>query len=63
LVEGFLVDLKFEKGTIYLVDNDNRLDTLSESLTEHGFCLHTNTLNAIDDDEGTICNTESRSDF
>ena len=63
LVEGFLVDLEFEKGTVDLVDDNNRLDTLGKCLTEHGFCLYANTLNAVDDDEGTVRNTESSSDF
>jgi hypothetical protein len=63
LVEGFLVDLKFEKGAIDLVDDDNRLDTLSKGLSQHGFCLHADTLDAIDDNKGTISYTESSSDF
>ena len=63
LVEGFFVDLEFEKGTVDLVDDNNRLDTLGKGLTEHGFCLYANTLNAIYYDEGTVCNTESSSDF
>jgi hypothetical protein len=63
LIEGFLVDLEFEKSAIDLVDDNNRLDTLGEGLAEHSFCLHANTLNTIDDNEGTVRNTESSSDF
>jgi len=55
--------LEFEKGAVNLVDDNNRLDTFGEGLTEHGFCLYANTLNAVDDDEGTVRNTESSSDF
>ena len=50
---------KLEKSTIDLVDDNNRLDTLTKSLTEHSLGLHTHTFDGIDDNESTISDTES----
>ena len=63
LVEGLLVDLEFEEGTIDLVDDNDRLDALGESLTKDSFCLDANTFHAIDDDKGTISDTEGGGNF
>jgi hypothetical protein len=63
LVQILLGDLKFEERTIDLVDDDNRLDTLTKSLAEHGLGLDADTFNGIDDDESTVGNTESSSDL
>lgn len=59
LVKILLLDLELEKSTINLVDDDNRLDTLTKSLTEDGLGLDADTLNGVDDDESTISDTES----
>ena len=56
-------DLEFEDTSVNLVDEENGLDLLSESLSEHGFGLDANSFDVIDDDEGTISNSESSSDF
>jgi len=58
LVHGFTIDLELEDTTIDLVDEENGLNLLTESLTEHGLGLDANTFDVIDDDEGTIGNTE-----
>lgn len=62
-VKGLLVKLELEKGTIDLVDNQDGLDTLSKGLAKHSLSLHRDTFNGVDDDESTISNTESSSDF
>jgi hypothetical protein len=63
LVHGFTVVLKFEDGSVDLVDDEDGLDLLLHGLSKHGFGLHANTFNAIDDDEGTIGNSKSSSNF
>ena len=63
LVSFFGVELEFEDGTIDLVDEDDGADTFGEGLTEDSFGLDADTFDAIDDDEGTISDTEGSSDF
>ena len=63
LVEILLGDLKLEESTVDLVDNDNRLNALTESLTQDSLGLDADTLDSVDDDKGTISDTESSSDF
>jgi hypothetical protein len=63
LVQILLAELELEKSTIDLVDDDNGLDTLTESLAEHSLGLDAHTFDGVDDNEGTIGNTESSSDF
>lgn len=63
LEQVLLGKLEFEKSTIDLVDDDNRLDTLTKSLSEDSLGLHAHTFNGVDDNEGTIGDTESSSDF
>ena len=63
LVQVLLGDLELEKSTIDLVDDDNGLDALTESLTKDSLGLDAHTLDGVDDDESTIGNTESSSDF
>jgi hypothetical protein len=58
LVEVLLLDLEFEKSTVDLVDDDDGLDSLTESLSEYGFGLNANTIDGVDDDEGSIGDTE-----
>ena len=59
LVQLLGFDLKLEQGTVYLVDDDDGFDTFGKSLSEHSLCLDTDTLNAVDDDQSTISDTES----
>lgn len=63
LVEILLGDLKLEKSTVDLVDDNNGLNTLTESLTQNSLGLNANTLDSVDDDESTVSDTEGSSDF
>lgn len=59
LVSLFGVHLELKEGTVKLVDHEDGLDALSHSLAEHGLGLHTDTLDTVNNDEGTISDTES----
>jgi hypothetical protein len=63
LVKILLGDLELEERTIDLVDDDDGLDALTESLAKHGLGLDAHTLDGVDDDESTIGDTESSSDL
>lgn len=63
LVKVLLGDLELEESTVDLVDDNNRLDALTESLAKHSLGLDADTLNGVDDDESTIGDTESSSDL
>ncbi|GKT92871.1 elongation factor 2 [Colletotrichum tofieldiae] len=63
LVEVLLGDLELEKSTVNLVDDDDGLDALTESLTQDSLGLDAHTLDGVNDDESTIGDTESGSDF
>jgi len=63
LVQILLGNLKLEKSTVDLVDNDDGFDTLTESLTQDSLGLDAHTLNGVDDDESTVSDTEGSSDL
>jgi hypothetical protein len=63
LVQILLGELELEKSAVHLVDDNNRLNALTKSLTKHGLGLDADTLNGVDDDERTVGNTESSSDL
>jgi hypothetical protein len=63
LVQVLLGELQLEKSAIDLVDDDNGLDTLTESLSQHSLGLHTHTFDGVDDDEGAIGDTQRSGDF
>ena len=63
LVKILLGDLKLEKSTVDLVDDNNGLNTLTKSLTQDSLGLDTDTLDGIDNDKSTISDTESSSNF
>lgn len=63
LVEVLLLDLELEEGTVDLVDDDDRLDALTERLTEDGLGLDADTVDGVDDDEGTVSDTEGGRDL
>jgi hypothetical protein len=63
LVQVFLGDLEFQQRTVDLVDDTDRLDTLTKSLTQHSLGLDTHTGNTVDDDQGTVGDTERSSDL
>lgn len=63
LVQVLLGLLKLEKSTVDLVDDKDGLDTLSQGLTQDSLGLHTDTRDTVDDDKGTISDTEGSSDL
>jgi len=63
-LEGlFGFQLEFQEGTIELVDHEHGADTLTEGLTQDGFGLHADGLDAIDDDQSSVSDTEGRGDL
>jgi hypothetical protein len=63
LVQVLLGELQLEEGTVDLVDDDDGLDTLTKSLSQHGLGLHTHTFDGVDDDEGAVGDTQRSGDF
>ena len=63
LIHGLTINLKFEDTSINLVDHENWDDFLTESLSEDGLGLYGSTFDIVDDDKGTISNSEGSSDF
>ena len=63
LVKILLGDLQFEESTIDLVDDDNRLDTFTKSLSQNGLGLHADTFDGVNDNQSAIRNSQGRSDF
>lgn len=63
LVEILLGDLELEKSTVDLVDTQDGLDALGQGLTQDGLGLDTDTGDTVDNDKGTVSDTESGSDF
>ena len=63
LVQILLADLELEKRTIDLVDDDDGLDTLTETLAEDSLGLDARTFDGVNDDKGTVSDTESGSDL
>jgi len=63
LIHGLTINLKFEDTSINLVDHENGDDLLTEGLSEDGLGLDGSTFDIIDDDKGTISNSESSGDF
>merc|ERR1712130_787722 len=63
LVGILSLQLQLEKSAIHLVDHDDGLDALTQSLAQHSLGLDTHSFDAIDDHKGTISDTESGSDL
>ena len=63
LVHGLAIDLEFEDAAIDLVDEQDGLDLLTESLTENSLGLDADTFDVVDDDESAVSDTEGGSDF
>ena len=55
--------MKLEQSSVDLVDDDDGLDTLTKSLSEDSLGLHADTFDCVDDDEGTIGDSESGCDL
>jgi hypothetical protein len=63
LVQVLLGDLELQQRTVDLVDDTDGLDTLTKSLAQHGLGLDTHTRDTVDDDQGTVGDTERSSDL
>jgi hypothetical protein len=63
LIEILLSNLKLQESTINLVDDDDRLDTLTKGLSENGFGLDTDPFDTIDDDKSAISHTKRCGDL
>ena len=63
LIHGLTINLKFEDTSIDLVDHEDWDNFLTESLSEDGLGLYGSTFDIVDDDKGTIGNSEGGSDF
>jgi len=63
LIHGLTINLLFEDTSINLVNNENWDNLLTESLSEDGLGLYGSTFDIVDDDEGTIGNSEGGGDF
>lgn len=55
--------LQLEEAAIKLVDCEHGLDTLSQSLAQHGLGLHRNTFDTVHHDKRTIRNTKGSCNF
>ena len=53
------IQLQLKESTIELVNHEDGTDTLGQSLTQDSLSLNADGLDTIDDDEGTISNTQS----
>jgi len=63
LVHGLTINLELEDTSINLVNEEDGLNLLGESLSEDGLGLDTDTFDVIDDDEGSVSDTEGGGDF
>mmetsp|Transcript_14452 Transcript_14452/g.20088 ORF Transcript_14452/g.20088 Transcript_14452/m.20088 type:complete len:801 (+) Transcript_14452:187-2589(+) len=67
LVEGlvtvFWLILQLKEDTVHLVDHKNGLHTLTKSLTQHSLGLDTDTLDTIDNNQSSVSDTKSSSNF
>ena len=63
LVRFFAIQHEFQKASVELIHRHYRFDTLTQRLSQHGFRLHANAFDAIDDDQGAIGNTQSGGNF
>jgi hypothetical protein len=63
IVHGLSINLELEDTSINLVDHEYWLNLFSECLSQHGLSLDGDTLNVIDDNEGTIGDSECSGDF
>lgn len=63
LIHGFSVHLEFQDLSVDFVDEQHGSDSFSHGLSQHGFGLDAHTFDGIDDDEGTIGNSQGSGDF
>lgn len=63
LIHSFAIYLKLENGSVNFVDHENWSDHLTKSLSQDSFGLHSDTLDVVDDDKGTISDSKGSSDL
>lgn len=63
LVEVLLGNLQLEQSSVDLVDTQDGLDSLGQRLSQYGLGLDTDTFDTVDNDQGTIGDSEGGSDF
>ena len=63
LVELLSGKLKLEKCAINLVNHEHGADTFRDGLAEDGLGLNADTVNGVDDDEGSVSDTEGGGDL
>ena len=63
LVQVFLFELEFEQRTVHLVQEEDWLDTLADGLSKDSLGLDANAGDAVDNNEGTVGDTECGGDF
>ena len=63
LIHSLSVNLEFKDTTINFVDEKYWLNLFTKSLTQNCLSLHANSFDVIDDDKGTVSDTEGSCDF
>lgn len=63
LVQVFLGGLQLEQGAVDLVDDQDRLDTLGQSLAQDSLGLDADARHTVDNDQSTVGNAESGGDL
>jgi hypothetical protein len=63
LIHSFAIDLKLENGSVNFVDHENWSDHFTKSLSQDSFGLDSDTLDVVDNDKGTISDSEGSSDL
>mmetsp|Transcript_103276 Transcript_103276/g.292474 ORF Transcript_103276/g.292474 Transcript_103276/m.292474 type:complete len:218 (-) Transcript_103276:73-726(-) len=63
LIHVLRLHLQLQNATIHLVHKQARLHALRQGLAQHGLRLHRAALNAIDNDHGTVGDTEGGCDL
>lgn len=63
LVQSFLIKLELEKSAIHLVHEQNGLDAFTNGLSQDSLSLHADTRDTINDNQGSVSDTESSSYF
>jgi ABC-type thiamine transport system substrate-binding protein len=55
--------LEFEKSTVNFVNDADGFDPFTKGLTQNGLSLDADAVNGIDNDQSTVGDSESSSDF
>jgi hypothetical protein len=63
LIHGLSIYLEFKDTSVNFVNEENWLDLFTEGLSEDGLCVHTDSLDVIYDDQGSISDSQGGSNF